>query len=79
MRYVIKRKSKMATDTFTEVEGLPGVQILDRVGKWAALVEADEAIMEAHLSALSDWTVAPEAAYNRPELPQFSVTPNRRD
>ena len=70
MRYVVKRKPGIAdAGELDRVAAMPGIEIIDRIGNQAALVEAGDNHAERLKQALPDWSFAPESGVARPAPP----------
>ena len=70
MRYVVKSKSgEPDPGALDKLAAIPGVEIVDRIGDWAALVEASDAGADRLRLALPTWLIVPETGISRPAPP----------
>jgi hypothetical protein len=65
-RLVLKRGGLATASTIEAVANLPGLRVLDCLGRQALLVEVEAGWLGRHAGALDGWTCAPEVELPAP-------------
>ena len=63
------KRTAPAPAQLAAIEDDPGIQVVDRTGDRAFLIETDEANALRLRALLEDWIVEPERTYSMPDLP----------
>jgi hypothetical protein len=67
-KYVLfSHQQEPRPEDLDRIANAPGVKVLDRSAKRAMLLEGSETAVAKLNDELPDWTVSPEATYERPE------------
>lgn len=73
MRFVLLRTGSGSTNDLGDVAALEGVEIVDSSLEKAILVEASSADVLRESLPMQQWSVFPEASFDRPERGRFGT------